>query len=769
MSARSVLLVIFIQAVPGGSSDDCCLTASITGDPHVTGAHSDRFSLRGEDGGIYCMLSAPNVSLNAQFELQTFTTLWSKMTIRGSFVRNAFFVLRTPKTGHMLQVAFYAREPHQAVVDNSQVGRFLLGNGASPFIVEGINISLRRKKLTVELGGRWRISAESTNTRPHPNVTRMNIRVTSLYHVCAKGTTRPRGILGETFDCDGMAVHGRQDSYAVLDSGLATAARRASGGTVTTRAQGEGALEGNLSAYRTRQPFDTEFAHSRFWPASFAGARNSSRLRGKKTVSRRRLTSCPCVSSPELVTFDTGTTALSPEPGKLVASGSSGGWGIAILSSTAITEMGSLKGVAFTGTCYNACDEGGTQYGMLGLASGTGTSHYSEIDFGIFLYAGEMQVREEGTIVFGWVGNHVSDWTRGTGWDPAVGNRVSVWEVRITTAGAVQYARDGNVFHTSTKTIVWPLHVTADFASTSGGGFDHIRYLTASEQASWNVSPSPSSPPTCPAIPSSVLSSISEADNLPDGEYEVKVSDCSTKVLRIVHLTPDQAWAIVMYKSGCCVSTAYGTVGDPPTYSDHAQSTQLAGRQHPLFTTDAVGDPLTFTDKGDGSTYSEHNFKLSDAEMNYLTSQTGSVGVFLVPGWDPETPTQNTQGNLVRANDGGRAYPIGGSTAGSTNHHLHVETAPGTDMGDLAKYDPSASTAYPTSWGTSLHDNNHCGGPAVWSWIEDYTTAWAFRWGNYGGCSHSWGGCNDMPNGISEAHADCISATWVGRLYAFAR
>ena len=466
-----------------------------------------------------------------------------------------------------------------------------------------------------------------------------------------------------------------------------------------------------------------------------------------------------------VTTFDGGTTALSPEPGKLVGGS---GWGVGVWSSTAISAASSLKGVAFTCPCYNQCNGGGVQYGMLGLASGTGTTSYGEIDFGIFLYAGELQVREEGTIVFGQVGNKVSDWTQGTGWNPAVGNRVSVWEVRISAAGTIQYVRDGNVFHTSTRAIVWPLHVTADFASSSGG-FENIQYLTAADQAGWDVAPAPPSAPSCPAIPPAALSSISDADNLPDGQYEVRVSDCSSKVLQIVHLVPGQAWAIAMYKSGCCTFQEYGATGDPPTYSDHDAHTQLAGRQHPLFTTDAVGDALTFTNTGNRATYSVHNFKLSDSEMNYLTSQPDSVGVFLVPGWNPDTPTQNTQGNLIRANDGSRAYPIGGSTAGSTNHDLHVETAPGTDIGDLAKFDPSASTAYPSGWGTSLHDNAHCGGPAVWSWNQDYTTAWAFRWSNYGGCSWAWGGCSNMPNGITDAHPDCQVNTWIGRLYAFAR
>ena len=57
---------VFCHNDPG----DCCLQASLAGDPHGRGAHGDKFSLRGKHAGIYNMLSAPNVSFSAQVRLK---------------------------------------------------------------------------------------------------------------------------------------------------------------------------------------------------------------------------------------------------------------------------------------------------------------------------------------------------------------------------------------------------------------------------------------------------------------------------------------------------------------------------------------------------------------------------------------------------------------------------------------------------------------------------------------------------------------------------
>jgi hypothetical protein len=89
----------------------------------------------------------------------------------------------------------------------------------------------------------------------------------------------PHGLLGQTYDGDRRPIHGKRDRYNILDNGQPTATRTGVGGLVTTRAQGEGAIEGRAEMYRVVRPFDTAFAFSRFGARS-AAPRNISGMRG---------------------------------------------------------------------------------------------------------------------------------------------------------------------------------------------------------------------------------------------------------------------------------------------------------------------------------------------------------------------------------------------------------------------------------------------------------------------------------------------------------
>ena len=161
------------------------------------------------------------------------------------------------------------------------------------FTIEGITARLDLKnslsaQLTVEAVG-WRMIAENTVGFPHLNLPRMNLRAVSLYHVC-RDPVAPHGILGQTFDCDGTAVDGREDSYSILDDKRPTVNRR-DGGTVTTRAQAEGAIEGSAGDYRMRWPFSSEFAFSRFGATGHVAPRNASALGGARRKVRLTLKS----------------------------------------------------------------------------------------------------------------------------------------------------------------------------------------------------------------------------------------------------------------------------------------------------------------------------------------------------------------------------------------------------------------------------------------------------------------------------------------------
>ena len=184
----------------------------------------------------------------------------------------------------------------------------------APWTFEGVTIFLHRKMLTVQTR-QWQMTAESTIAHPHAYTLRLNVRAKALYNVCAFPVA-PHGILGQTFDCDGQAIHGRRDTYDILDNGQPTTSRKGVGGVVTTRAEAEGALEGGLTAeYMVNSPFDTRFAFSRF-DVTRAAPRNGNGLTGRRTIyRRRRLTAeCVCDGSPAAPAAPTQPPPTPPPP-----------------------------------------------------------------------------------------------------------------------------------------------------------------------------------------------------------------------------------------------------------------------------------------------------------------------------------------------------------------------------------------------------------------------------------------------------------------------
>eukprot|EP00966_Prymnesium_polylepis_P127212 2942171-Prymnesium_polylepis.7 len=205
MSTPAGLVILTVLASFASCSQDCCLTASISEDPHVVGAHRDKFSFRGTNNGIYNLLTAPGVSVNAQFELVNFRATHSKLTMHASFVRSVFWVLLQP-SGEELHITFAGRSPYEAVVTGRH-GKLVVRT-STPFAAEGLSISLHRKMLVVQTP-KWRTVAVATVYHPHLWVLRVNVRVTSLYRVCAQPIA-PHGILGQTFDCECVAPPERE-------------------------------------------------------------------------------------------------------------------------------------------------------------------------------------------------------------------------------------------------------------------------------------------------------------------------------------------------------------------------------------------------------------------------------------------------------------------------------------------------------------------------------------------------------------------------------
>lgn len=245
--------------------------SSITGDPHVHGADGDHFDFKGVHGGIYVLLSATNLSLAASFEHESFRTPYSKLNVQGAWIRRAYWTIRTA-CGRMLKLDLDARRPayngsttpRTSVIDDVRIQ------------LEGNHGHAEKATLTVPTRT-WRTRALVTKGAPHWGMLRIHMYLQPMTSPTT-GLVAPHGLIGQTYDGDGRPTHGQRDRYDTLDNGMSARSRSGVGGTVTTRAQGEGAIEGTAEMYRIQHPHSTSFDFSRFDPVS-ALPRNISRVR----------------------------------------------------------------------------------------------------------------------------------------------------------------------------------------------------------------------------------------------------------------------------------------------------------------------------------------------------------------------------------------------------------------------------------------------------------------------------------------------------------
>jgi len=274
-------------------ADRCCkhectttttTTTSITLDPHLFFAHGGRADFKGEDGKIYNVLSARNVSFNALFEHADFNN--PHRVVHGSFMKAAYFVVRTALTGRLLHIDYTASASPslRARVRERGLPDVWLSHGGdrAQFTVENVVISMEEKKiadkwhgiaLTINTG-RWQLSVWSKpfpNAKANPGKALLNMKVEALYDA-DHDIVAPHGLIGQSYDGDDKAVDGALDDYR--------------GKEVTTKAMAEGAIEGHHSDYELAAPFATEFRFSRF-DALKAHSRDVSKLSGKKWTNKQ--------------------------------------------------------------------------------------------------------------------------------------------------------------------------------------------------------------------------------------------------------------------------------------------------------------------------------------------------------------------------------------------------------------------------------------------------------------------------------------------------
>jgi hypothetical protein len=100
-----------------------------------------------------------------------------------------------------------------------------------------------------------------------------------------------------------------------------------------------------------------------------------------------------------------------------------------------------------------------TTYRMIGLSNGNSGTSYTDIDFAVYLALGQLRVYEAGV-------------SKGTFGNFSPGDRI-----RVAVVGpSVKYSRNGVVFYTSTKTIVYPLLVDSALY-TQGATLNNAMFL----------------------------------------------------------------------------------------------------------------------------------------------------------------------------------------------------------------------------------------------------------------------------------------------------
>jgi hypothetical protein len=191
--------------------------------------------------------------------------------------------VRTAVTGQLVKIAFNASLGGRQRADLQMAsGKRVVDHSTGPFQLENLVITVREKKmgetgqwgtghgiaLTVSTG-RWHVQAWS---KPYPNMAAnpgkalINLQIESTYDA-DHDVVAPHGLIGQSYDGDGIAVDGAEDDYQPDE--------------VTTSAMAEGAIEGKASDYKMSGAFATDYMFSRF-DLTEAKPRDVSKLTGRK-------------------------------------------------------------------------------------------------------------------------------------------------------------------------------------------------------------------------------------------------------------------------------------------------------------------------------------------------------------------------------------------------------------------------------------------------------------------------------------------------------
>jgi len=260
-------------------------TCTACSDPHLAFAHGGRADFKGKHKTWYSMLSARNVTFNALFMHDDFKNMFK--VVHGSAMKAATWVLRTNATGRIVTIEYNATTTSgmRALVrvDGSAAATWV-HHKAPAFQLENVRVEMRAKRLSGAGKKPWHGTALLVNTglwsigvwsKPYPNAAAnpgkalLNIQIDPLYDA-DHDPVAPHGLIGQSWDGDGMATNGLLDDYSAQE--------------VTTQAMAEGAIEGAAEDYAMNHKFGTDFKYTRF-DAKSAKHRDTSKLSAPKRVA----------------------------------------------------------------------------------------------------------------------------------------------------------------------------------------------------------------------------------------------------------------------------------------------------------------------------------------------------------------------------------------------------------------------------------------------------------------------------------------------------
>jgi len=238
-------------------------------DPHFTFAHGARADIRGEPEAVFNLLSHRNVSMNVKFEKADFH--WNKRTVHGTRLSAAYWMLRT-LAGKEVTVsvdALNSTAAHKApgrLAVVKEGGVVVPFSEDQPFVSGNVAVKMTGRKVTVT-NGVWEMSAH-VSPFPFAQLNKgqvlLNVAMKPLLDV-EKDNVAPHGLIGQSWDGDEVDFDGAMDTDRNEET--------------TTRAQGEGAIEGSLDEYKMGGAHATAFKYTRF-DARQAKPRDTSKLKG---------------------------------------------------------------------------------------------------------------------------------------------------------------------------------------------------------------------------------------------------------------------------------------------------------------------------------------------------------------------------------------------------------------------------------------------------------------------------------------------------------